>query len=183
MAEHGHDAQLGAPPDGRTLPDERRNHRHHRRVRPNPLRDLCHVFEIEDLLDGPAVRTGRGRRLRARRRTGGDPRRELQEEVHRRVAGATRGDRLPVHAGAVAEGGARGSPGSAQQDGHRDGPPAREDPGGRNPITLGETPASIRDAPPLLGQHNDEILASLGYKKDEIADSDRTAPFAKRGWE
>ena len=37
------------------------------------------------------------------------------------------------------------------------------------PIKLGETPATVRHAPPLLGQHNDEILSSLGYKGDEIA--------------
>src|SRR5262249_55905169 len=37
------------------------------------------------------------------------------------------------------------------------------------PIKLGETPASVRHAPPPLGQHNDEILASLGYNGDQIA--------------
>lgn len=36
------------------------------------------------------------------------------------------------------------------------------------PIKLSETPPEIRTAPPLLGQHTDEILASLGYDQTRI---------------
>jgi crotonobetainyl-CoA:carnitine CoA-transferase CaiB-like acyl-CoA transferase len=35
---------------------------------------------------------------------------------------------------------------------------------------LSRTPASIRSAPPLHGQHTDEVLGGLGYTDDEISD-------------
>ena len=38
-----------------------------------------------------------------------------------------------------------------------------------SPLKLAETPPSIRRTPPMLGQHNEEILAELGYTKDGIA--------------
>jgi crotonobetainyl-CoA:carnitine CoA-transferase CaiB-like acyl-CoA transferase len=37
------------------------------------------------------------------------------------------------------------------------------------PITFDTTPGAIRSAPPLLGEHGDEILASCGYGPEEIA--------------
>jgi crotonobetainyl-CoA:carnitine CoA-transferase CaiB-like acyl-CoA transferase len=36
------------------------------------------------------------------------------------------------------------------------------------PIKLAATPASIRSAPPLLGEHSNEVLAELGYDPDEV---------------
>jgi crotonobetainyl-CoA:carnitine CoA-transferase CaiB-like acyl-CoA transferase len=38
------------------------------------------------------------------------------------------------------------------------------------PYKLSETPATVRTAPPLLGQHTDEILAQFGYSPTEIQD-------------
>ena len=36
------------------------------------------------------------------------------------------------------------------------------------PIGFSKTPASIRKAPPLLGEHNEEILKELGYTDEKI---------------
>jgi crotonobetainyl-CoA:carnitine CoA-transferase CaiB-like acyl-CoA transferase len=36
-----------------------------------------------------------------------------------------------------------------------------------NPIKFSDTPASYRLAPPLLGEHTNDILQSLGYSGDD----------------
>ncbi len=38
-----------------------------------------------------------------------------------------------------------------------------------NPVRLSSTPVLYRLPPPLLGEHNREILQSLGYSSEQIA--------------
>jgi crotonobetainyl-CoA:carnitine CoA-transferase CaiB-like acyl-CoA transferase len=38
------------------------------------------------------------------------------------------------------------------------------------PIVLSETPACVRQPPPLLGEHSVEILAESGFTDDQISE-------------
>ena len=37
------------------------------------------------------------------------------------------------------------------------------------PVKFDKTPSSVRRAPPVLGQHSDEVLGELAFSPDEIA--------------
>jgi formyl-CoA transferase len=143
--------------------------------RPNPLRELCQVLEIEDLSatdprfgPGESDNIAHAAELNAilaenfKKKTTAEwlERLEAIDFLCTRVLSLEEAleDRQVQHNGMVI---------------------AMEHPQGTvkaigPPIKLGQTPATVRYPPPLLGQHDDEILASLGYSRDEI-DRLRTA--------
>lgn len=45
------------------------------------------------------------------------------------------------------------------------------------PIEFSKTPVSIRKAPPLLGEHNEEVLKELGYTEEKIKELEREGIF------
>jgi len=46
-----------------------------------------------------------------------------------------------------------------------------------NPIEFSHSPASIHQEPPLLGQHNHEVLEELGFDEDDIARFEKDGVF------
>ena len=48
-----------------------------------------------------------------------------------------------------------------------------------SPLKLAETPPNLRRPPPLLGQHNEEILAELGYGTEAVAELQRKGVIGK----
>ena len=137
--------------------------------RPNPLRDLCGVLEIDDLSStDPRFGPNEGdnfahaaelndilaREFKKRTTAEWLKRLEAIDFLCTRVLSLEEALEDPQvrHNGMVIE---------------MDHPQGKVKAVG-TPIKLGETPATVRYPPPLLGQHNDEILSSLGYKGDEI---------------
>jgi formyl-CoA transferase len=135
--------------------------------RPNPLRELCTVLGLDDLSLAPrfadnASRIQHGEELKAllaeafRRRTTAEWLREL-EAIDFLCS--------PVHSLEEAL--------SDPQVLHNQMVVEFDHPQGRiraigSPVKLVDTPAAIRLPPPLLGQHNDDILGELGYSSEKI---------------
>ncbi|MFQ6027510.1 MAG: CaiB/BaiF CoA transferase family protein [Dehalococcoidia bacterium] len=50
-----------------------------------------------------------------------------------------------------------------------------------SPLKLIETPPSVRRPPPLLGQHNEEVLTEIGYSPEQIGDLKTRGVIGARG--
>jgi formyl-CoA transferase len=137
--------------------------------RPNPLRDLCAVLGIEDLSQDPRFSTTEqsiehGPELKEllgaalRKRTSAEWLKALEEVDFLCSPVYTIEEALEDpqvrHNGMIVE---------------LDHPQGKVRAVG-SPIKLVDTPATIRHHPPLLGEHNDEILAELGYPPEKIED-------------
>jgi crotonobetainyl-CoA:carnitine CoA-transferase CaiB-like acyl-CoA transferase len=47
------------------------------------------------------------------------------------------------------------------------------------PIKLSDTPGAVEGAPPLFGEHNEEILRMLGYSEEQIGEYNRMGVVKK----
>jgi formyl-CoA transferase len=137
--------------------------------RPNPLRDLCGVLGIEDLSQDPRFSSTQ----------------QLIEhgpELKEIIAAAFRTRTSAEWLKALEEIDFLCSPVYTIEEALQD-PQVQHNqmviefdhPQGKiravgSPIKMVDTPATVRRHPPLLGEHNDEILSELGYSPEKIED-------------
>jgi formyl-CoA transferase len=135
--------------------------------RPNPLADMCTVLGLEDLSQdarfaSDVARIDNGEELKAllgeafRKRTSADWLRELEAVdilcSPVQTLEQALDDPQVRHNGMVIE--FEHPQGTVRAIG--------------TPVKLCDTPASVRRPPPLLGEHNDEVLGELGYSAEDI---------------
>ena len=130
---------------------------------------LCAALELD----------GAGRRcaFRLERRTccppgraPADPGRALRCSADKRLARTARGGRGPLRPDPGRPRGARVGAGPGSFDDRRGRAPAPRERSARSASRSSwrATPATVRTAPPLLGEHSAEILAELGWSADAI---------------